>query len=110
MKFKINNEEWAIKEVEQDEFWKYNNKEQTSDDGYYQGVAHLNQNEIWIDKKLPKDKKKKTLYHELMHCYINTHISTYDFNITEEILCDISANSHDLIHKIVEDYFKKEKI
>lgn len=24
----------------------------------------------------------------------------------EEVLCDISANSHNIIHKIVEDYFK----
>ena len=24
----------------------------------------------------------------------------------QEVLCDISANSHDIIHKIVEDYFK----
>ena len=23
----------------------------------------------------------------------------------EEVLCDISANSHDIIHKIVENYF-----
>ena len=27
----------------------------------------------------------------------------------EEELCDISANSHDIIHKIVEDYFKNNK-
>jgi Zn-dependent peptidase ImmA (M78 family) len=103
MKFKINNEEWYIREVEQKEFWGYEKKEQ--DGGYYQGQTHFNKNEIWIDKDLPTDLKKKTLYHELMHCYINTHISTYEFNITEEILCDISAHSHDLIHKIVKDYF-----
>ena len=29
-----------------------------------------------------------------------------EWKISEEELCDISACSHDIIHKIVEDYFK----
>lgn len=105
MTFIINNEKWKIKEVKQYEFWEYEKKEQ--DGGYYQGQIHYNRNEIWLDVDLPKDKKKKTLYHELMHCYINTHISTYDFDLTEDIICDISANSHDIIHQIAKDYFKE---
>ena len=103
MCFEMNNELWKIIEVEQQEFWEYEKKEQ--DGGYYQGATHYNKNEIWLDKTLPIDKKKKTLYHELMHCYINTHISVYDMPITEELLCDISANSHDIIHEIVDRYF-----
>lgn len=44
-----------------------------------------------------------------MHVYIGTHISLYDFNLTEELLCDIVANSHDIIHDIVERYFSMER-
>lgn len=36
-------------------------------------------------------------------------ITMSDICPNEEVLCDISANSHDIIHKIVEDYFCDEK-
>jgi hypothetical protein len=40
-----------------------------------------------------------------MHCYIGCYL--YEFkSFDEENVCNISANSHDIIHKIVEDYFK----
>ena len=29
---------------------------------------------------------------------------------TEEVMCDIAANSHDIIHKIVETYFELKEI
>ena len=47
--------------------------------------------------------------HELMHCYIDCYVSFQAVVYNEEILCHISANSHDIIHKIVEDYFKAKK-
>ena len=107
MNFEMNNELWKIKEVPQSEFWEYDKKE--PDGGHYRGVAHFRDNEVWIDEILSEKTKRKVLYHELMHVYIATHISLYEFNITEELLCDISANSHDIIHEIVDRYFGKEK-
>lgn len=103
MKFKINNIEYIIKEVDQEELlrWKCN-----KEDGYYYGQTHFQTQEIWLDKALTKDKKRKTLIHELTHTYIREYLTTRDLDYEEEILCDISANSHDMIHKIVEDYFK----
>ena len=60
---------------------------------------------IYIDKDLHIEQKRQTLMHELMHCYIGNYLySTKEY--TEEDLWNISANSHDIIHKIVEDYFK----
>lgn len=61
----------------------------------------------WIDKDLPIEKKKKTLYHELTHVYIREYLTSRDINPNEEVLCDIAANSHDIIHKIVKSYFKE---
>ena len=52
-----------------------------------------------------KEQKRQTLLHELMHCYVWSYVCGFN-NISEEALCDISANSHDIIHEIVENYFK----
>ena len=101
MKFEMNGVEYTIKEVEQKEFWDYQVDEQ---DGYYYGQSHFQTQEVWIDKDLPAEKKKKTLYHELTHVYIREYLTSRDIEPNEEILCDIVANSHDIIHEIVENY------
>ena len=48
-------------------------------------------NHEWEILELPKDQIKLI----------------YEKEMNEETLCNISANSHDIIHKIVEDYFKE---
>lgn len=103
MKFKMNGIEYIIKEVTQKEFWDFQVDEE---DGYYYGQSHFQTQEVWIDNALPPDKKRKTLYHELTHVYIREYLTSRDINPNEEVLCDISANSHDIIHKIVDDYFE----
>lgn len=101
----MNSSCYTIKEVSQDEL----QKEIASDeDGYYYGQTRFRKQLILIDKDLPYERKKKTLYHELMHVYIREYISTRDIDLTEELLCDISANAHDIIHKIVKDYFGRK--
>lgn len=102
MTFEMNNSYYEIKEVYQEEL----QKEIVSDkDSYYYGQTRFRKQLILIDKDLTYERKKKTLYHELMHVYIREYISTRDIELTEEMLCDISANSHDIIHEIVEKYF-----
>lgn len=110
MKFIMNNREWEIKEVEQKTFWedddeldKMNNKE------HYFGRTKFALNEIWIDKDLPISLKKKTLYHELMHCYKGCYICFYEINNQDEdFWCELISNSHDVIHEIAEKYFSKK--
>ena len=106
MKFKMNNCEYEIKEVTQEELQKEITDE---DDGYYYGQTRFRKQIILIDKDLSKERKRKTLIHELTHVYIREYLTTRDISPDEEVLCDISANSHDIIHKIVEDYFKNNK-
>ena len=102
MTFEMNNSYYEIKEVSQEEL----QKEIASDeDGYYYGQTRFRKQLILIDKDLTYERKKKTLYHELMHVYIREYISTRDIELTEEMLCDVSANAHDMIHEIVEKYF-----
>lgn len=109
MKFKINNREWKIKEVEQKAFWEDDNElEKMNNKDHYFGRTKVTLNEIWIDKDIPTSLKKKTLYHELIHCYRASFICFYSLdNQDEDFWCELISNSHDIIHKIVDDYFKQ---
>ena len=101
----MNDSYYTIKEVSQEEL----QEEITAEtDGYYYGQTRFRKQLILIDKDLSYERKKKTLYHELMHAYIREYISTRDIDMTEELLCDISANAHDIIHEIVKHYFERE--
>lgn len=106
MKFKINNRNFEIIEINQKEmretFSIYDGEPQT---GRYFGLTYLDNGKVYIDKDLCIDQKKQTLKHELMHCYIGCYLFNDERQYTEEDLCNISANSHDIIHKITENYF-----
>lgn len=108
MKFKMNDRVWEIVEKSQEEMrktfsdYKYDGEPK---EGRYFGLTYLDNQKIYIDKDLCEEQKRQTLLHELMHCYIGCYLYTNDKNVNEENLCDISANSHDIIHKIVTDYF-----
>lgn len=110
MKFKMNNRQWKIIELSQDEIrehivkYKYNG--QPTEIGRYYGQTYCDEQKIYLDKDLHIEQKKITLMHELMHCYINCYITHQEQQYSEEDICNISANAHYIIHKIVEDYFK----
>lgn len=107
MKFKINNEEWFIKEVSQEVLCSLYGEEWVNNGNYYLGVKEPTTKTIYLYNELDYFQKKKTLCHELMHCYIFTYISFNDIEFSIDDFCDISANSHYIIHKIVEEYFKE---
>lgn len=105
MKFKMNGVEYTIIEVDQENF----NQNDEKDD-YYFGQSHFVTQEIWLDKSLKWERKKKALYHELMHCYIKEYLVTRELEtFDEETLCDISANAHDIIENIVKEYGDMKK-
>lgn len=110
MKFKMNNREWEIAEISQEDirktFTKFDGEPQP---GRYFGLTCFDSYKIYLDKDICLEQKKQTLKHELMHCYIGCYISLDTLKCGEEDLCDISANSHDMIHKICEEYFKGDK-
>ena len=107
MKFKMNNHEWEIIEADR-QFVKQEYEKATNEETIEVfGLTNFCEQKIYLNKNMHKDLKKHTLMHELLHCYISEYCSIEQNNYTEEVMCDISANSHDIIHKIVEDYFKK---
>lgn len=113
MKFKINDNNWQIKEISQKDIRKIisdkakQNIESEPSIGRYFGVTFHDSQIIYIDKDLPIDRKRKTLIHELTHCYIDMYITHLGKEYSEEDVCDMNANSHDIIHNIVDKYFKR---
>lgn len=106
-KFEMNNRSWVIKEVDQitikEIIRDYDGK--VDDEGQYFGTTLTKYQEIFIDKSLCEQQMRQTLMHELMHVYITCYL--FDLStVSDEVLCNISACSHDLIHSIVEEYFK----
>lgn len=102
MKFKMNNRTYEIKEVSQEDL----RLEIGEIDGDYFGLTIPKKQEIWLWKDLNEEQKRITLMHELSHCYMFCYITFNKTEFNEDDWADISANSHDIIHKIVEDYFK----
>ena len=111
MKFEMNNRQWEIIELSQDEIqqhisdYKYDGEPEI---GRYFGQTYFSEEKIYIDKDLNIGQKKQTLMHELMHCYIGCYLY-HGENYTEEDICNISACSHNIIHEIVEKYFNRSQ-
>ncbi len=113
MKFKINGVLWTIEEISQPELKKIFNsragngeKEDETNLNYrYYGSTFCDICKIYLDKDLPTQRKRKTLIHELTHCYINNYITHVEKNYDEEMVADIVQNSHDIITKILDKYF-----
>jgi Zn-dependent peptidase ImmA (M78 family) len=113
MKFKINNREWKIIEASQQAIKNKQNIRRANEeeniksiDTRYYGITYCDEQKIYIDEDLPKDRKKATLIHELAHCYIDNYITHCDKQYTEEDVADIVSNSYDVIHEIVDKYFE----
>lgn len=103
MKFKINNDEWEIKEISNAEM----NIMVSSDikETFTHGTTQYDEFVIYLNKE--GKGLRKTLIHELTHCFLfeyghNQHQREY----TNEDICEISASFHDGIHETIEKYFK----
>ena len=102
MKFKINNTEWAIKEV--DEATINNEMKQ---DGIL-GVTIYKTQEILLLKE--QANIIKTLKHELTHVWLYEYGHNQDDEKTYsyEDVCEIVASSNDFVNEIVEEYKSKD--
>lgn len=105
MKFTMNNREWEILEVEQKEMCDLYGEEVSNYNKYF-GITVPEEHKIYLWNDIPLEEKRKTLIHELTHCYLFSYISFNNINFSIDDFCDINGNSHDIIHKIIEDYFK----
>lgn len=103
MKFTINNRNWGIKRASK-EWMLEEYKKECPEATYCFGMTKYSEQMIYLNDEPCEEVQRQTLLHELMHCYMWSYM--YNVNqIGEEALCDISANSHDIIHEIVDRYF-----
>lgn len=116
MKFRINNKTWSIEEKSQSEIKSIQNQRKANEEENikslstrYYGITYCDIMQIYIDKALPEERKKSTLIRELTHCYIDSYITHSEQEYSEEDVADIVSNSYDIIHAIVDKYFKVEK-
>lgn len=88
MKFKINNTEWNIKEVDEATM---NNKMK---------------NDFTLGVTIYKTHIIKTLKHELMHAWLYEygHIQNDETKYNYEDICEIVASSNDFVNEIVDKY------
>lgn len=101
MKFKMNDLEWTIEYATYEKIKKGFND--TNPNSIYFGSTILSEQRVLISKECSLEKQRQTLYHELMHCYIYCYIMD-GLSFDEEGICNISAKSHNMIHKIVESF------
>ena len=109
--FKMNNRTWHIEELSQQEIRDdfKNHCEKAFPEGRYYGVTWQDAQKIYLDKELCDEQKRITLLHELAHCYVDCYITHIDKEYTSEELADAISFSHDIIRKIVDEYFGDKK-
>ena len=103
MKFKINNSNWKIVELDTKELTKRFNG---SEDEFLYGFCSYTENIIYLNNMLVEKKKKHTLIHELTHCWTFENGWGFNEEVSREDLCNIVAGINSFINKIVDMYFK----
>jgi len=101
----MNDRDWEIIELPQNEMKKLDDC--GDEKGSLFGLTCYETQKIYLWDSVAYEKKRETLMHELLHCYIDCYVSFQNMRFDEEIACHLAANSHDIIHKITEDYFKR---
>lgn len=103
MKFKINNTEWTIEEVDEATI----NNEMKSDGTL--GVTIYKTQKVM----LLKDQANiiKTLKHELTHVWLYEygHNQNDDKTFTYEDVCEVVASSNNFINEIIKEYLEQNK-
>lgn len=103
-KFKCNDTEWTIKEVDKATM----NNEEKND--YTLGLTFYKKNEIWLLNN--NVNKIRTLKHELMHVWLweYGHSQDEDRKYSYEEVCEIVSSSNDFINEVVKQYINKDNV
>lgn len=103
MKFKINDSNWEIKELDTKELTK---KFDGDENEFLYGFCSYTENIIYINETLCLDRKKHTLVHELTHCWTFENGWGFSDDVSREDLCNIVAGINSFINEMVDKYFK----
>lgn len=102
----MNNHKWLVKEVSRDSILQIYRDDTGEDALFVYGLTKYDMHIIFINEEMCFEMKRKTLLHELLHCYIEEYVSIDLDNFNDETMCNICANSHDIIHEIIKKYDK----
>lgn len=101
--FLINSDRWNIYTGNSNEIYKLYKKVTKEKDVYFvEGFTFYPQQKIYINNEMPRDRKRKTLRHELTHCFLYEYGLRQFDSYDEEVICDIVANILDFINKFDE--------
>ena len=104
MKIQINGVDWEIIELPREELLKkYSELSNTGEINFLFGYASYVTNTIYLNEEVID--KEHTLYHELVHAYLNSFGLQSD-NYNEEDICNVASRSSKLINEIIEEYFE----
>ena len=111
--FEMNGMTWKILEMSQEEIKSLQNERKAGEEQEnvknlttrYYGITYHDSLQIILDKNLNQERKRRTLCHELIHCYIGSFITHQEKTYDEEMVADIASNAHDIIDEIMEYYF-----
>ena len=110
MKFKINNDNWEIRESNTKDLIALYKSQNYEDDVYFAlGVTIKPEHIIYINGEMNFEQQIKTLKHELTHCFIWEYALFNVPNFNEEMVCDLVSSINDFINEIVEKYRKENK-
>ena len=102
MRFIMNNNNWEIREKTNEEMMAL-----TGDyENFTHGTTEYSELVININKSAPD--KRRTLCHELMHCFMYEygHNQFENKTFNNEDICEMVASSHDIINRIINKYFE----
>lgn len=102
MKFKINDIEWEIIELDQLD------TRLESKGNYCGGICAFDLKEIYLSKNLQLSYKRKVLIHELSHAHLLDCLIKSTNKYDEEELCEFVAIYSQRILEIANEYFKGE--
>ena len=105
MNFTVNGDKWHISEATNEQLLQSLDPGDTSK--YIFGLTSRSQHRIYINSQICEGQKKKTLLHELMHCYLWEYGICMD-TFNEESVCDLFAGAYMLAKPIYEKYFKEK--
>lgn len=99
--FKIKNHIWKV-EIKEEQYLLEEYHKKQPDAYACLGLTFYKEHKIWVAKELCEDEKRRTLKHELTHCYIwENGFYNVDFN-NEELICDFVSGIYDFINETLE--------
>lgn len=111
MTFEINGLRWYIVELDYEAYEEKHKKlceeQYDNNESFTFGCCNFASHEIFLNKYVCREELKKTLIHELVHCWLWSYGARYSIYY-EDALCDTVAASYDFIHKIVDKWSERE--